>query len=159
MISADAYFVLSAITAIKALVAVGLATPHPDDWVHSDNGQVTVTKPDKTYLFYVIAKGNDNELNIRANYLTATLVGLRNGSVLLTIALALAVFTHSEPKNNNATRISRVPLTEIPGEANAIKVERTANPNILNANAPFKPGLVRNSRSKYRNSQRNPSRN
>jgi hypothetical protein len=88
------YFLLSAITAVKALVVVGFATPHPNDWIRNREASkpLTIEKPDKTYLLYVITTQNDIELNIRANYLDATLLGLRNGVILLSVALGAALF-------------------------------------------------------------------
>lgn len=150
LISGAAYFVLSAITAVKALVAVGLATPHPNDWIQkADNAQLTVTKPDKTYLFFVIAAGNDVELNIRANYLTATLIGLRNGSILLTIALGVALFAHADHTSKNAAPIPTVPASEKTLDQVARpKIEQTPILTNSNAAAPRQPTIAPNRKSR-----------
>lgn len=88
-----AFFIVSVITSVKAMNVIPLNITHPNDWIVSSNGDkpITIKKPDKTHLLYRITMLNDYELNIRANFVSATLTGIRNGVLLLSLAFGFAI--------------------------------------------------------------------
>lgn len=88
------YFVLSGITAVRALNVHEFYTLHPDDWIAQDEGKPTVQslqKLDRIKLLYTAIKANELALNIRTNFVDATFIGIRNGIMLLSLAFIIAV--------------------------------------------------------------------
>ncbi|MDQ3820799.1 MAG: hypothetical protein M3362_24365 [Acidobacteriota bacterium] len=89
-----AYFVLSGITAVRALNVREFFALHPDDWIEQAQDQPTVVglqKLDRIKWLYTAIKANEPALNIKTNFVDATFVGIRNGLVLLSLAFVIAV--------------------------------------------------------------------
>lgn len=93
IVTAIAYFTASAITAVRALNLSPLNITHPQDWIDAENaeGPTAIKKPERTSLLYSIVSRNDFELNIRANFVSATLTAIRNGVFFLSLAFTIAI--------------------------------------------------------------------
>src|SRR5919205_91144 len=88
------YFVLSAITSVVALSPLAFYGSHPDEWIKEVNGKQTLTelkKLDRIHRLYYDIKLNEYVLNIRNNFVSATLIGIRNGVLLLSLAFGIAL--------------------------------------------------------------------
>jgi hypothetical protein len=94
MIVGVAYFVLSAITAVRALNVREFYTLGPDDWIDQAQEQPTVMslqKLTRVKMLYAAVKANELTLNIKTNFVDATFIGIRNGIILLSLAFIIAV--------------------------------------------------------------------
>jgi len=128
IILGSAFFLFSAITSVKALGFAPFNVSHPHDWVsNKDNRSVVrLKKPDKTQLLYRIIELNDYELNIRANYVSATLTGIRNGVILLSLASGVALLNLGNQITYTQTTSVKNPTSSITAEQDNSKGVETS---------------------------------
>lgn len=91
------FLILSGITAIKSLVITGYSDIYLDGRLTGDYENLQVinrSKEEEINILYECVKLNEISTNIKENYMFATITGIRNGIIFITLFFILAALNY-----------------------------------------------------------------